>query len=47
MFVQIMFKSLRGGLAERIKVFSPSLYVNTDADPMFSGLVMGVGVADE
>jgi hypothetical protein len=42
-----MFKSLRGGLPKRIKVFSASLVVHVDTDPVFSGSVMGVGVADK
>jgi hypothetical protein len=42
-----MFKSFRGGLSKRIKVFSASLIVHVDTDPVFSGSVMGVGVADK
>jgi hypothetical protein len=47
MFVQIKSKSLYGGFSKRIKVFATSLVVNADADPVFSGAMLGVGVADE
>jgi hypothetical protein len=47
MFVQIKSKSLCGGFSKRIKVFSTSLIVNADADPVFFGPMLGVGVADK
>ena len=42
--IQVMFKSLRWGAIKRIKVFSMTICIHVDCDPVFSRLCRNVGV---
>ena len=47
MFVHIVFKHSRRFLSERVKVLSMSILAHVDDNPIRSGLVVWISIADE